>query len=48
MLTYSLRVPVSGSSVITSCSASTEMLMMPQNLSWITLITQTEQKLINH
>lgn len=35
--TYSLKVAVSGSSVITSCSASTLMLMIPQNLSWITL-----------
>lgn len=40
MNTYSLKVPVSGSSVITSCNASTQMLTMPQNLSWITLITQ--------
>lgn len=37
--THSLKVPVSGSSVMTSCSASTQMLMMPQNLSWITLKT---------
>lgn len=44
--TYSLKVPVSGSSVITSCRASTEMLMMPQNLSWITLRTDGQHRLI--
>lgn len=44
--TYSLKVPVSGSSVITSCSASTQMLMMPQNLSWITLMTHRQHGVI--
>lgn len=48
MHTYSLNVPVSGSSVITSCSASTQMLMMPQNLSWITLVTQRQGRFITH
>lgn len=46
MNTYSLKVPVSGSSVITSCNASTQMLTMPQNLSWITLITENKASLL--
>lgn len=46
MNTYSLKVPVSGSSVITSCNASTQMLTTPQNLSWITLITENKASLL--
>ncbi|TNN64504.1 hypothetical protein EYF80_025252 [Liparis tanakae] len=44
MHTYSLKVAVSVSSVITSCRASTVMLMMPQNLSWITLMTKRQRR----